>query len=144
MTPYDVYIGHLLDVTLEIDAKDCPLAVHDAILNAPKGSKWTVWIGEEVRNRFIDCKQQMLPNGTHGQFIALLLALKDEHSRRSLLDPLASSQAQAQAQAQLHPQQHSETPLRSQPRPHPPMLPHIPSLPVPAVLPLRYPTRACS
>ncbi|EGF82078.1 hypothetical protein BATDEDRAFT_23351 [Batrachochytrium dendrobatidis JAM81] len=98
MTPYDLYIGHLLDITNHLNPKDCAVASHDAIQTAPKGSKWTVWIGEELRTRFVDCKQRLLPTGTHGQFIALLLALKEEHTRRT--------RSQGHAFDHGHPQQH--------------------------------------
>ncbi|KAJ3150310.1 hypothetical protein HK101_001983, partial [Irineochytrium annulatum] len=79
--PYDDYLNSLLD-SLDIYLQHhstIPASVKSpALQRAPRGSKWTVWISLELKERFGRMKELVVPGGTHSEFVEVLLMLRSE------------------------------------------------------------------
>ncbi|KAJ3106578.1 hypothetical protein HDU96_008159 [Phlyctochytrium bullatum] len=54
-----------------------PSLVRRAKAAAPKGSKWTVWVSTELKDKFAHAKDTFAKKWTHAEFVELLLLIKD-------------------------------------------------------------------
>ena len=69
--PYDKFVDKLLRHVGEFNDD----IIHEAVDSAPKGSEWTIWLTDESRHHFLSCKNALMPNSTHSQFMNALLRL---------------------------------------------------------------------
>ncbi|KAJ3211807.1 hypothetical protein HDU67_004281 [Dinochytrium kinnereticum] len=46
---------------------------------APKGSKWTVWVSTELRDKFAGAKETFASRWTHAEFVELMLIVRDSN-----------------------------------------------------------------
>ncbi|KAJ1558332.1 hypothetical protein HK405_013913, partial [Cladochytrium tenue] len=98
--PFDEFLSALLDL-LDDHATDLddPSLRAAACIAAPRGSNWTVWVAADLRHRFLAAKSAHAgPRATHGEFVNLLLALRDRRLPDLLrLTPAAAAAPQASA-----------------------------------------------
>ncbi|KAJ3210162.1 hypothetical protein HDU67_005594 [Dinochytrium kinnereticum] len=50
---------------------------------APKGSKWTVWVSTELRDKFAGAKDTFASKWTHAEFVELMLIIRDSNGAPS-------------------------------------------------------------
>jgi hypothetical protein len=50
--------------------------LNKALRDTPKGSQWTMWVAESVRQDFLKSKMEYMPCVTHSQFLYFLMLIK--------------------------------------------------------------------
>ncbi|KAI8911029.1 hypothetical protein EDD86DRAFT_131755 [Gorgonomyces haynaldii] len=86
--PYEQYLTYLLEQTRYLNPEVMLGANRLRTLEkeAPRGTGWTVWISTELRQEFMQRKQQLGPI-THGVFLEILLALLEQQQAQQLQRP---------------------------------------------------------
>ncbi|KAJ3267908.1 hypothetical protein HK104_005560, partial [Borealophlyctis nickersoniae] len=81
--PFDAHLALMLDLLPQLHPTP-PLpkeTIQSAQRSSPHGCGWTIWISTELRERYRDIKQRYAPKMTHGEFVELLLMVKEEFDR---------------------------------------------------------------
>ncbi|KAJ1567003.1 hypothetical protein HK405_007561, partial [Cladochytrium tenue] len=76
--PYDDFLETLLDILATCGASVTPEAKDRAFSMAPRGSKWTIWISQGLKDRFHTAKATHAAGATHGEFVELMMQLRAE------------------------------------------------------------------
>ncbi|KAJ1559313.1 hypothetical protein HK405_011129, partial [Cladochytrium tenue] len=76
--PYDDFLETLLDILATCGASVTPEAKDRAFSVAPRGSKWTIWISQGLKDRFHSAKATHAAGATHGEFVELMMQLRAE------------------------------------------------------------------
>ncbi|KAI8852136.1 hypothetical protein BC829DRAFT_81722 [Chytridium lagenaria] len=87
--PYDDCLDRLVDLlwsyihslhptsTTFSESSLPPALIRRARGVAPKGSKWTVWISTELKDKFAHAKDTFAKKWTHAEFVEMLLCIRD-------------------------------------------------------------------